>query len=545
MPGAAHAGVAPEFLLMHHASEEPAPTERFVLSLGAEPEALAAEGSTLVVVMPSASERERVVLSMGTRRNEAIGHWYTEPRGGPRVLRPLDSRGAIVDAEMAGGMAYFLRRISDDNGGSTLELHSIDAEGAGAEWVVVPLPRTLAADGVDDGSLSVGDAKLFRDGIQIGLVWFQAGVLSLARLVEDRWIEETITLTPTVVSPDATLVALTRFGGALVVALCEPAAREPGSPESESPATTVEGEGADRGTIRLLTLRQGVTTEWARFPAPDRSYALASFGPGIALFALDYEGRGLVRSIVPTSSTPDEPIVLMPPGFASARWVHLPILAALSVAFVLTALLFGSDSYLQSRPNVQSHPSPQSHPSLPSRPSPQSPADLPLQSRAGSATTQPPATTPTQRRAGAALSRRFLAFVADSIPGLLIVWVVVGGSPIALVDHPMFRPDIMAALPAAAVLAIGWAVGFLGDMLLGRSPGKRLVGLSIVTRDGRPASLGRRSLRGALSLFSVYSPLVMLVVLVHPWFDGPAEMLSGTSVVDDTPPSAKSDRERS
>jgi uncharacterized RDD family membrane protein YckC len=73
-------------------------------------------------------------------------------------------------------------------------------------------------------------------------------------------------------------------------------------------------------------------------------------------------------------------------------------------------------------------------------------------------------------------------------------------------------------------------------MLLGRSPGKRLVGLSIVTRDGRPASLGRRSLRGALSLFSVYSPLVMLVVLVHPWFDGPAEMLSGTSVVDDTPP---------
>ena len=42
VPGASRAGETPEYILMHHASEEPAPTERFVLRLGGLPEAMAA-----------------------------------------------------------------------------------------------------------------------------------------------------------------------------------------------------------------------------------------------------------------------------------------------------------------------------------------------------------------------------------------------------------------------------------------------------------------------------------------------------------------------
>jgi len=71
----------------------------------------------------------------------------------------------------------------------------------------------------------------------------------------------------------------------------------------------------------------------------------------------------------------------------------------------------------------------------------------------------------------------------------------------------------------------------VGDTVFGRSPGKRLLGLVIVGRDAQPAAMGVRLLRSLLSLFAVFSPPVMLMALFHPWGDGPAEMLTGASVL--------------
>lgn len=514
VPGANRAGVAPEFLLMHHASEEPAPTERFVMSLGAEPEAMAAEGTSLVLVMPPAGERGRMTLFLGAARNEAIGHWYTEPRGGPRVLRPLDTRGTIVDAEMAGGQLHLLRTGGAEAPGPTFELLSLDVAGAGADWTPVPLPAQVLRSAVDGSATGAGpfedlsDAKLFRDQGAIGLARLANGTLHLARRTADGWTEEAILLADSTESASAlaeagdsgtSLVGLTRFGGALILAV-------------RSPAPGAEASIASTG-IRLLTLRQGLASSWASFAEPTRSYSLAAFGPGVAVLELDDEGRGVVRSIAPSRDAPGDPIVLMPPGFASARWVHLPILAAISVAFVLAALLFGSDSYMQSRSGGKASDGPRAPPGVP-----------------------PGAPPPPMRAVGAALSRRFLAFVFDCAPGLAIGWTVIGGSPLQLIDHPMLRADIMAALPTAMVLASGWALGVVGDTFFGRSPGKRLIGLKIIARDGGPAGMGRRFARGLLSLPAVCSPAVMLVAVVHPWCDGPAEMLSGTAVVDESAP---------
>ena len=65
--GQASAAAQP-FLLMHHASVEPAPTERLVTRLAREPEALAAEDSTLVVVSPSEGQQLRMVLALRALR---------------------------------------------------------------------------------------------------------------------------------------------------------------------------------------------------------------------------------------------------------------------------------------------------------------------------------------------------------------------------------------------------------------------------------------------------------------------------------------------
>ena len=478
VPGASRAGETPEYILMHHASEEPAPTERFVMRLGGLPEAMAADGASLVIVMPAAGERGRVVLTLGTRRNPAVGHWYSEPRGGPRVLEPLGSDGIILSSEMVGETAFLLRRSAPEEGVATLELLALETESAGAEWRTIPLPDVVTR------TVEGAHARLFRSDGTLAIALVDSEGARIARQREGGWDERSLRFGDAQDPDGVDLVGALEFGGATVLVWRDQ--RPAGAPTD-----------AERPTIRLSILRDTIQSDWASFPQPLRPFALAAFGAGVAVLELDEAGRGTVRSISPTSNAPGTPVGLNPPGFASARWIHLPILSAVAVAFLLSAMLFGAGGFF-----------------VAARPDAPAPA----------------------RPRGASLGRRLAAFLIDASPGFVLTWVVVGGGPFALLEHPMFSPDIVAALPAVVALGVGWAVGLLGDAVLGRSPGKRVMGLAVVGPDGRPAPLGRRILRSALALVPVCAPPVMLFVLVHPLADGPAEVLSGTAVVDDRDP---------
>jgi uncharacterized RDD family membrane protein YckC len=488
VPGAARAGETPEYILMHHASEEPAPTERFVMRLGGLPEAMAADGASLVIVMPAAGERGRMVLTLGTRRNPAVGHWYSEPRGGPRVLEPLDSDGIILSSEMVGETAYLLRRTAPEEGVAALELLALETESAGAEWRTIPLPDVV--ERVADGA----HARLFRSDGALALALADGEGTRIARPRNAGWDERSLRFGGAQEPDGVDLVGSLEFGGATVLVWRDQ--RVAGAPAD-----------AERPTIRLSILRDTIQSDWASFPEPLRPFALAAFGAGVAVLELDEAGRGTVRSISPTSNAPGTPVGLNPPGFASARWIHLPILSAVAVAFLLSAMLFGAGGlFVAARPDA-------------ARPD----AARPDAAR--------PDAAPPSRARGASLGRRLAAFLIDASPGFVLTWIVVGGAPFALLEHPMFSPDIVAALPAVVALGVGWAVGLLGDAILGRSPGKRAMGLAVVGPDGLPAPLGRRILRSALALVPVCAPPVMLFVLVHPLADGPAEVLSGTAVV--------------
>jgi uncharacterized RDD family membrane protein YckC len=480
VPGASRAGETPEYILMHHASEEPAPTERFVMRLGGLPEAMAADGASLVIVMPAAGERGRVVLTLGTRRNPAVGHWYSEPRGGPRVLEPLDSDGIILSSEMVGETAFLLRRSAPEEGVATLELLALETESAGAEWRTIPLPDVVTR------TVEGAHARLFRSDGTLAIALVDSEGARIARQREGGWDERSLRFGDAQDPDGVDLVGALEFGGATVLVWRDQ--RPAGAPTD-----------AERPTIRLSILRDTIQSDWASFPQPLRPFALAAFGAGVAVLELDEAGRGTVRSISPTSNAPGTPVGLNPPGFASARWIHLPILSAVAVAFLLSAMLFGAGGFF-----------------VAARPDAAAPAPA--------------------RPRGASLGRRLAAFLIDASPGFVLTWVVVGGGPFALLEHPMFSPDIVAALPAVVALGVGWAVGLLGDAILGRSPGKRAMGLAVVGPDGLPAPLGRRILRSALALVPVCAPPVMLFVLVHPLADGPAEVLSGTAVVDDRDP---------
>lgn len=486
----------PAWLLMHHAFKEPAPTERMVVRLAEEPEAIAADGDEVVVVLPRAGGREHVVLSMRARQNAAVGHWYTEPRSGPEYLAPIEGSGGVASVAMVDGVIYALLRPGEaERPRSAMSLRLLPAEGTGVRaWRKVPLPP-LGRGG------PILLARMGRELLALGRV---SGESMLFALEGDSWRPEPMSRGE---------------GGGDGEDAPPPNAAAPGGgsdDESSEPLGVIEvagrlalverrldADGAPR--VETLLRRQGRLVPWASFGEPASPWFLAGFGDSGLLLTLDERRRASVAALAPASAEPGKSVALEPPGFAAHGWVHLPILGVLSLALVLAAVVVGSDAFLQARPNED-----------------------------GSEPAPPPA-----RPRGAPMGQRMLALAIDLIPGVAVAWAIYGGNPLELVQFPAFIPDLRAAEGAVVALAVSWFVATLGEVFVGRSLGKRVAGLSIINirQGGRravgdPAGAGQRLLRALASVVVLASPFVMLLAYIHPSFDGPAEMLSGTAVVE-------------
>jgi hypothetical protein len=501
---AADAAREPAWLLMHHAVEEPAPTERLVMRLPQKPEAIAAEGDELVVVLPPAGAREHVVLSLRARRNAAVGHWYSEPRSGPEYLAPLEGSGSVAGLAMVDGAIYALLRPREaERPRSATVFRVLPAEGTGPRvWRDLPLPPLSRA----------ADILLARSGSELVAFGEASDAPALFVLEGDAWRREALA------RADAESLAQERARARGVRAEPRADAREPiGLIEVGGRLAIVERVRAGDESPRIETAlrRQGRLIPWASFGEPAAPWALGGFGDAAVLLTLDERRRASAAGLSPADAEPAEPVALSPPGFAAHAWVHLPIIGALSIALVLAAVVLGSDAFLAAR-------------------APQGDAG----DGGGGEPSAPPARR--SRPVGAPLGQRALAMAIDIAPGVLVAWLVYGGNPLLLVQFPSFVADLPAAEGAMVALGIGWALATLGDLFFGRSLGKRVLGLVIVDvrpgSDGdlafRPATRWQRLVRGLASLVVLASPLVMLLAYLHPSGDGPAEMLSGSAVVD-------------
>jgi uncharacterized RDD family membrane protein YckC len=379
----------------------------------------------------------------------------------------------------------------------TLRLFRLVGAIAGPDaWKDLPLPPMDPAEPIRLVGL---DGRLHATG-------FRDGSARVAEFRDGAWRERVLEV-PAGAIPPRGLLGLVSFGGreALV---------------TRTPST----DGTTPTRIGLMLLRQDSAVPWASFPEPGGPWSIGGFGVNAALLTLDGDSRGVVATISPASSEPGAAVALAPPGFAARRWVHLPILGILSIAMVLAALIFGSGGYaerqsalLDARRAAEADPSARRGASADD-----DSVDLPM-----------PAP---QRPRGAGLPERGAAFAVDLAPGILATWLWVGGNPLDLVQLPMLATDLAQAQPALVALGLGWLIATIGDAVSGRSLGKRLLRLRIVdARTGAPASFGRRLLRSMLSTVPVASPLVMLVATLHPFGDGPAEMLSQTAVVPEEP----------
>ena len=490
------------FALLHHAADAPAPTERLVSRFAEEPAAIAAEGQRVVLFTRGDRPGAYFVVSMFAAKNETVGHWYTLPRGAPMVLDAPPVHGDIRAVAIAGDALGLLLRLERTDPGlpERYWFGTIPCEsGADAVWTERPLPPLDLAEPV----------RLFARSGGFAAVGAAAdGAAVLASFEDSRWSVESLRRGSSAgagsadrMDPRGVIGAFALAGRPVVVERVPAKQQEPvgGAGHAGDPT-------AAPNRIRLGFVRAGALQPWADFAEPVRPWSVGPFhaeGATIraALLEIGERGRGVARALPLSASEPEPVVELAPPGFASGSWIHLPIVGVLSVALVLGAVIFGSDAYLDSR-----------------------------LAAAGVATAVARVHRRTAR--GARLGRRALAMLIDLLPGLVGVWLVVRGSPLELLQIPAFQTNLVAAVPSLVVFGAGWLVATVGDVAAGRSLGKRLVGLRIVAARGGPASPGRRLVRSVASLVTVANPVVMLLVLLHPKGDGPAEMLSGTAVVD-------------
>ncbi|HEX4046736.1 MAG TPA: RDD family protein [Elusimicrobiota bacterium] len=129
-------------------------------------------------------------------------------------------------------------------------------------------------------------------------------------------------------------------------------------------------------------------------------------------------------------------------------------------------------------------------------------------------------------------SDRLIAYLLDTVPfsvgAVASVWIWGG---------PLARPITNAVLLGVGAVWLGLAVlwQFAGN-LAGGTPGKKLLGLAVVTSDGSPPGLFRALARAfGWVLSTPLANLGFVVALVHPRTRTLHDMLSGTYVVEAGP----------
>ena len=476
------------YALMHHALDEPRPTERLVMRFPREPDAIAADGCRVVVATAGERGAGAFIVSMFAVKNEATGLWFTLPQGIPRVLPSPPVIGEVRAMAVAGDVLFAIIRVreslgsANSNGPAELWFGSVACEsGAAAQWTKHALPDLDMSEPV----------RLFARGGTLAAEGARDGRAAFAAFRDGKWSLEPLVRAGDAIDARATLGGMEISGRSVLVERAMTAGEAP--------------------RVRLGLVRDGQVQPWAEFEEPTQPWSVAPFGGSATLLEVPTEGvdRGhaVVRGISFSQGEPLAAVSLAPPGFVSGSWIHLPILGVLSVALVLAAVIFGSEAYLEGRMRS-------------------------LQGKTPEQVLKLVESLERARPRGASLGRRGAAMAIDLLPGLIVVWAIGGGRPGNLLQIPAFLPDLGANLPAIWVFAAGWAFASLGDVIFGRSLGKWIVGLRVIRSTGGPASAGRRALRSLASAIAVARPVVMLLSMLHPRSDGPAEMLPGTAVVD-------------
>lgn len=129
---------------------------------------------------------------------------------------------------------------------------------------------------------------------------------------------------------------------------------------------------------------------------------------------------------------------------------------------------------------------------------------------------------------------RSLAVLIDLVPGLVLGAVVFKVRPGDMLSAAMLSPDTLMSDVAAFLTAIGITIlhSAGSEMLTGRTLGKWIMGLRVVSIDGKRPSLWQALARSALKFLC---PPLALFVFLDVMSRHPADVLTGSAVIRRAP----------
>ena len=453
------------------------PVRRVAARFGTAPEAIAAAGDSVWIIFPpeavaggDQAVARREVLTLSTRLNPAVGTWYSVPTNGAQP-RPSVEVPANVAAELLG--------------------FTLDGPPERAEpWVLL------------DG----GPAE--RLGIRLSAKEAATFGLRLFRLQGSTW--EAVAPPPGIggngvrlvrtAAGRVALLAPDSAGGksSLVQFIRSDAGWDGPEPIGIEESTLLDWlvvDGRDAVAMRFdagldLAYLRGSPPRllaWTSMPVPLRPWAIVGGRGGATVITAS--GEVASRTRIPAIGTFADAEVadFRPPGFGAGAWIHLPLLSAL-ILFILLGLLF-------------------------------------LRELRGA--NEPPSVAATRPFE---LLRRIAALAIDALPGAIVAMVAFEARPLDLVRVPFSSLDLATALPATVVAGSACLIGFLGEAIAGRSPGKWLLGGEVVRRDGSRAGLGRHLGRNVLKFVALVAPPLVIPTLLSTDGSGVPERLTGTAV---------------
>lgn len=251
-----------------------------------------------------------------------------------------------------------------------------------------------------------------------------------------------------------------------------------------------------RLTVSLV--REGDAWPVAEVTVRERYWAAAALGSGIALVerAVGAEAKPTLRVIDPIQGTATEPVAFQPQAVEGATRLYMPFALGLIMTVILLIFVL--------RP-------------VPAEPEAQiSPLVVPLD-----------------------LPRRAAALVIDALPGVAVAMLVIPIPP-EEVWHLLWWAVTLVHTEAVAMCAAVTVVhGAIGEMIWGKSLGKKIVGARVVTLDGgRPAPLAVL-IRNSMKFITLVIPALGVFVLVNNTRQGMGELWTKTIVAGQSPPTPK------
>jgi len=130
----------------------------------------------------------------------------------------------------------------------------------------------------------------------------------------------------------------------------------------------------------------------------------------------------------------------------------------------------------------------------------------------------------------APLSRRFAAGVIDAIPYIAVNLYLYPRVTSGEIDT--FEVPRLVMLPVMIALAVYLLHTTIGELIDGRSIGKRIIGLRVVALDGTRATPGKILLRNLMRILDVNLLLPLLFVWLSPMRQRIGDLAAGTIVIE-------------